>query len=177
MQSCCPTWVHPLLCNAAQQCHVPPLLASKQGQEPAIPAPKYSEDERLAPLRTLLSSRPEAPPAEEVQSLSATQLRDALLALGPLDCEWVKKVNAAEAQYWRRWCAQWVVLLCSRAGSSSARCSLSPVTGANSCKPSLSCANAPCALPMPLSAAAARAAAWAGATRSWALTAAGSSGC
>lgn len=73
-----------------------------QGQEPAIPAPKYSEDERLAPLRTLLSSRPEAPPAEEVQSLSATQLRDALLALGPLDCEWVKKVNAAEAQYWRR---------------------------------------------------------------------------
>ncbi len=76
---------------------------TQQGQEPAIPASKYSEDERLAPLRSLLSSRPEAPPAEEVRSLSATQLRDALLALGPLDCEWVKKVNAAEAQYWRRW--------------------------------------------------------------------------
>lgn len=74
-----------------------------QGQEPAIPAAKHSEDERLAPLRALLSSRAEAPPAEEVQALSATQLRDALLALGPLDCEWVKKVNAAEAEYWKRW--------------------------------------------------------------------------
>lgn len=74
-----------------------------QGREPAIPAPKFSEEQRLAPLRALLRSRPEAPPPEEVGALSATQLRDALLALGPLDCEWVKRVNAAEAEYWRRW--------------------------------------------------------------------------
>ena len=79
----------------------PPL--HPQGQEPPTPPPKFSEEQRLAPLRALLRSRPEAPPPAEVDALSATQLRDALLALGPLDCEWVKRVNAAEAEYWRRW--------------------------------------------------------------------------
>lgn len=80
-----------------------------QGQEPAIPAPKFSEEQRLAPLRSLLASRlaadAAAPPLPEAEllSLSATQLRDRLLALGPLDADWVKRVNAAEADYWRRW--------------------------------------------------------------------------
>lgn len=78
----------------------PPLPA--QGKEPAIPAPKWSEDERLAPLRKLLASR-SALPADEIAGLSATQCRDALLALGPLDGAWVKAVNAAEAEYWKRW--------------------------------------------------------------------------
>lgn len=80
-----------------------------QGQEPAIPAPKFSEDQRLAPLRSLLTSRlasdaaaPQLPEAE-LLSLSATQLRDRLLALAPLDASWVKRVNTAEAEYWRRW--------------------------------------------------------------------------
>lgn len=40
-------------------------------------------------------------PAIEVDGLSATQLRDALLAKAPLDPRWVRKVNAAEAEYWR----------------------------------------------------------------------------
>lgn len=79
-----------------------------EGQEPAIPAPKFSEEQRLAPLRSLLASRlaadAAAPPLPEAEllSLSATQLRDRLLALGPLDADWVKRVNAAEADYWRR---------------------------------------------------------------------------
>lgn len=34
--------------------------------------------------------------------LSPTQLRDALLSLNPLDRAWVARVNAAEAQFWRR---------------------------------------------------------------------------
>jgi hypothetical protein len=38
-----------------------------------------------------------------VGGLSATQCRDLLLALGPLDAAWVKKVNKAEAEYWRHW--------------------------------------------------------------------------
>lgn len=80
-----------------------------QGQEPAIPAPKFSEEQRLAPLRSLLTSRLAADraaphlPEAELLSLSATQLRDRLLALAPLDADWVKRVNAAEAEYWRRW--------------------------------------------------------------------------
>lgn len=39
---------------------------------------------------------------DEVDGLSATQLRDALLAKDPLDPRWVRKVNAAEAEYWKR---------------------------------------------------------------------------
>lgn len=76
-----------------------------QGQEPPTPAaPQFTDDQRLAPLRSLLRGRAEGSlPAGEVEALSATQLRDALLALGPLDAGWVKQVNAAEAEYWRRW--------------------------------------------------------------------------
>ena len=50
----------------------PPL----QGQDPAIPAPKFSEEQRLAPLRALLATRGTLP-AEEVAALSATQVRRA----------------------------------------------------------------------------------------------------
>ena len=79
---------------------LPPLPL--QGEEPAAQPSKWSEDQRLAPLRALLRSRSTLP-AEEVEGLSATQCRDALLALGPLEADWVKKVNVAEAEYWRRW--------------------------------------------------------------------------
>jgi hypothetical protein len=34
--------------------------------------------------------------------LTAFQLRDVLLALDPLDRDWVARVNAAEAEFWRR---------------------------------------------------------------------------
>ncbi|KAL4857423.1 L-galactono-1 [Chlorella vulgaris] len=73
-----------------------------EGQEPAVPASKYSEEQQLAPLRTLLRSRLSAEQAAEVNGLSATQCRDRLLALGPLDAAWVKRVNQAEAEHWRR---------------------------------------------------------------------------
>lgn len=73
-----------------------------------MPASKYSEEQQLAPLRTLLRSRLSAEQAAEVGGLSATQCRDRLLALGPLDAAWVKRVNQAEAEHWRRW---WVLVL------------------------------------------------------------------
>lgn len=34
--------------------------------------------------------------------LTAFQLRDVLLALNPLDRDWVVKVNTAEAEFWKR---------------------------------------------------------------------------
>jgi L-galactono-1,4-lactone dehydrogenase len=52
------------------------------------------------PLKEL-AVRSNVVPANEVDGLSATQLRDALLAKAPLDPRWVRKVNAAEAEYWR----------------------------------------------------------------------------
>uniref|UniRef100_A0A1D1ZQN5 FAD-binding PCMH-type domain-containing protein n=1 Tax=Auxenochlorella protothecoides TaxID=3075 RepID=A0A1D1ZQN5_AUXPR len=48
----------------------------------------------LAVTARLLSEREAAP-------LSAFQLRDELLAHAPLDAGWVRRVNAAEAAYWR----------------------------------------------------------------------------
>ena len=99
-------------------------LLCLQGQDPeaAVSAapPKFSEAQRLQPLRSLLLSGngasgrhgaaaaaaappPPPPTAEEVEQLSATQFRDRLLAMGPLDAAWVRRVNLAEAEYWRRW--------------------------------------------------------------------------
>ena len=98
-----------------------------QGQDPeaavAAAPPKFSEAQRLQPLRTLLLSgnggsgsrqrgaaaaaaaaiKPPPPTSEEVEQLSATQCRDRLLAMGPLDAAWVRRVNQVEAEYWRRW--------------------------------------------------------------------------
>lgn len=90
--------------DAGPDSRAPTAALPGQGQEPPpVPPPKHSEDERLAPLRALLArAAPDTPPAE-LAGLSATQLRDALLARGPLDGAWVRQVNAAEAEYWRRW--------------------------------------------------------------------------
>jgi hypothetical protein len=41
-------------------------------------------------------------PAEAVAELSATELRDALLVLDPLNKPWVARVNQAEAEFWKR---------------------------------------------------------------------------
>uniref|UniRef100_UPI00315B4042 L-galactono-1,4-lactone dehydrogenase n=1 Tax=synthetic construct TaxID=32630 RepID=UPI00315B4042 len=85
-----------------------------EGKKAPKVKPQYSEDEKLQPLRNLL--REAAPPARapevaapsssetspEVSGLSFTELRDALLAVDPLDTEWVKRVNQAEAEFWKR---------------------------------------------------------------------------
>lgn len=60
-----------------------------------------SEAEQAAPLRDLLVGARLAS-AEEAGALGPTQLRDRLLAADPLSKDWVAKVNAAEAEYWRR---------------------------------------------------------------------------
>lgn len=54
----------------------------------------------LAPLRELLAEID--PTAEGVDRLSFADLRDRLLAYSPLDVDHVRKVNAAEAQFWRQ---------------------------------------------------------------------------
>lgn len=68
-----------------------------------LPAkPRYAkESDRAKPLRDLLlSRRPEG--KAEAQEASGTSLRDMLLALDPLNPTWVRQVNKAEAEYWRR---------------------------------------------------------------------------
>ncbi len=40
-------------------------------------------------------------PDEELAVMSSTELRDHLLNLNPLNVDWVRKVNAAEAAHWR----------------------------------------------------------------------------
>ncbi|GAX80918.1 hypothetical protein CEUSTIGMA_g8353.t1 [Chlamydomonas eustigma] len=75
--------------------------SSKGGHAPAVTQNTSSQEDRLKPLRDLYVSRTSAATPSEVQGLSATQLRDELLALNPLNKEWVVKVNLAEAEYWR----------------------------------------------------------------------------
>ena len=68
--------------------------------------PQLSEAERFAPLRDLLKELTQD--AEEpftdsnMQGMGFGELRDALLAINPLDIDHVKRVNAAEAEFWRR---------------------------------------------------------------------------
>jgi L-galactono-1,4-lactone dehydrogenase len=58
---------------------------------------------RLQPLRSLLLSASAGLSADDVAGLSATELRDALLVLDPLNRDWVARVNQAEAEFWKRW--------------------------------------------------------------------------
>lgn len=38
---------------------------------------------------------------EQAENLKFTQMRDVLLSLDPLNISWVKRVNSAEAHYWK----------------------------------------------------------------------------
>ena len=73
---------------------------------PIPPPPKTSEVEATRPLRELLLSSSAAvgqPVAtSQAESMNFAQLRDALLALAPLDREHVIRVNRAEAKFWKQ---------------------------------------------------------------------------
>ncbi|GLC43145.1 hypothetical protein PLESTM_001435600 [Pleodorina starrii] len=71
------------------------------------PAPATTPSDGAAEAPPSTSPTPtstSAPTSDPWVGLTATQLRDALLAAGPgpLDPQWVAAVNAAEADYWRR---------------------------------------------------------------------------
>jgi L-galactono-1,4-lactone dehydrogenase len=64
-------------------------------------ATTYTPKQRLQPLVKLLqgaAGQTEADLAER----TATQLRDDLIRIDPLNTEWIRKVNQAEAEHWRR---------------------------------------------------------------------------
>lgn len=66
--------------------------------------PGFSAEERLEPARALLKSVPEGrrPADGDIDGLSYTGLRDALIAVDALDPAWIKRVNVVEAEFWRR---------------------------------------------------------------------------
>jgi UDP-N-acetylenolpyruvoylglucosamine reductase len=65
----------------------------------------HSTAERLAPLVNLLlevtANQPHPATRESVEGMGFGELRDALLAVNPLDIDHVKKCNAAEAEFWK----------------------------------------------------------------------------
>jgi len=70
---------------------------------PRPPAPVTSEFEAVAPLRNLLLRKGgRAIDAKAAGEMNFAQLRDALIALSPLDKSHIIEVNRAEADYWRR---------------------------------------------------------------------------
>jgi len=69
---------------------------------PKAPPPStVTEEERLAEMRALLM---EATGVElaDIEEQTAFQLRDALIAHDPLDPAWIRRVNKAEAEFWKR---------------------------------------------------------------------------
>jgi L-galactono-1,4-lactone dehydrogenase len=66
----------------------------------------YSEDERFQPLRDLLIKATEDSTfpvsQEQLKGMGFGELRDALLAVDPLNVEHVKLVNKAEAEFWKK---------------------------------------------------------------------------
>jgi L-galactono-1,4-lactone dehydrogenase len=69
-------------------------------------ATTFTDEERFRPLKDLLveltKDNPEPFTPESMKGMAFGELRDALLAVSPLDVDHVKKVNAAEAEFWRR---------------------------------------------------------------------------
>ena len=68
-------------------------LGAGQGYEP-----RHDMDYRLEPFRSLLKDVS----GDDGEGLGFAELRDALLAIKPLDLAHVKKINRAEAEFWRR---------------------------------------------------------------------------
>lgn len=64
-------------------------------------AQTYTSEEKLAPLIDLYCGKT-GKQADSVSELSATQLRDELIKQKPLDPAWIREVNEAEAEHWRR---------------------------------------------------------------------------
>ena len=71
------------------------VLGEGQGYEP-----RHDMDYRLQPFRSLLKDVS----GEDGEGLGFAELRDALLAINPLDLDHVKSINRAEAEFWRRSC-------------------------------------------------------------------------
>jgi len=65
------------------------------------PPQAFSEAQATAPLRELLVSKGGASEAKAAE-MNFAQLRDALIALAPLDKDHVIAINAAEAEFWKR---------------------------------------------------------------------------
>ncbi|KAK9866276.1 hypothetical protein WJX84_000737 [Apatococcus fuscideae] len=77
----------------------------RPGRQAPKPRELYTLQEQKAPLLDLLvKAEPTRIPAQrsELEAQSGAYLRDLLLAINPLDKDWVVKVNTAEAEFWRR---------------------------------------------------------------------------
>jgi L-galactono-1,4-lactone dehydrogenase len=62
-----------------------------------------TNDYKLAPLRELLlASAGNRLSPQEVQRMSFAEMRDYLIARDPLNTEWIRRVNQAEAAFWKR---------------------------------------------------------------------------
>ncbi|KAL0919742.1 hypothetical protein M5K25_011859 [Dendrobium thyrsiflorum] len=74
-----------------------PKMAEKFGEEEAVQHVRHLFRESLKKHRTS-----EIPDEPDIDQLSFTELRDKLLALDPLNKDYVVEVNKAEAEYWKK---------------------------------------------------------------------------
>ena len=79
-----------------------PLPEGKEFKEPALPTEK-EQLKKTEPMRKLLKQvSSEKINEDEVNAMGFGELRDALLKIKPLNLEHVKRVNNAEAEFWKR---------------------------------------------------------------------------
>ena len=71
----------------------------KPGEREPRTKSRYSEKKRAEPLVRLLR---DVAPNVDPEGMGFGQLRDELLKVDPLNVEHVKRVNAAEAEFWKR---------------------------------------------------------------------------
>ena len=94
-------WIPYANCVVVVACN--PVSSETQARLNASERDNYAESARLHAARSLLISHPKCSLSKrEVNTLSFTSLRDELLALDPLNAAWVKQVNIAEAEYWKK---------------------------------------------------------------------------
>lgn len=80
-----------------------PMVEVAGGEKMRIEDVGHSNDERLAVPRALLLQHPRCALSEaQIRELTFVALRDELLAIDPLNVDWVRKVNSAEADFWAK---------------------------------------------------------------------------
>eukprot|EP00192_Tetraselmis_astigmatica_P008362 CAMPEP_0117666988 /NCGR_PEP_ID=MMETSP0804-20121206/10695_1 /TAXON_ID=1074897 /ORGANISM="Tetraselmis astigmatica, Strain CCMP880" /LENGTH=606 /DNA_ID=CAMNT_0005474621 /DNA_START=100 /DNA_END=1920 /DNA_ORIENTATION=- len=79
-----------------------PTWLGGSSTHPKVTPSTSTEEEKVAALRELLMVEGRMGlSAAEIDSKSVAQLRDELVAIAPLEPEWIARVNKAEAEYWK----------------------------------------------------------------------------
>lgn len=88
-------------CNPVSKWRGPPKFTPKYSSDEAIQHVRDLYKESLQKYRKITTESPDSN-EPDINELSFTELRDKLLAMDPLNKDYVIKINQAEAEFWRK---------------------------------------------------------------------------